>query len=107
MSPRPERNRPEERGGFARLVLQPAVALMNRLGYAQKFALIGLLLLTPLAVVSYLQVRLATASLDFNQKESYGVAYITPLKEMQRQVQHHRLYFSAVLMGHVRFEDRL
>jgi methyl-accepting chemotaxis protein len=94
-----------ERG--ARLFLGPAIALMNRLSYAQKFALIGLLLLTPLAVVSYLQVSLATDRLDFNQKESYGVAYITPLREVLRQVQHHRLYSAAVLSGATRFEDKL
>jgi hypothetical protein len=40
MSPRPETSRSEQ-GGLARLVLEPAVALMNRLSYAQKFALIG------------------------------------------------------------------
>ncbi len=106
MSPRPETSRSEQ-GGLARLILEPAIALMNRLSYAQKFALIGLLLLTPLAIVSYLQVSLATDRLDFNQKESYGVAYITPAREMLRQVQHHRLYSSAVAAGQGRYEDRL
>jgi twitching motility protein PilJ len=106
MSPRPETSA-SGRGRWGRAVLAPAIALMNRLGYAQKFALIGLLLLTPLAVVSYLQISLATERVDFNQKESYGVAYITPLREMLRQVQHHRLYSSAVLAGQPRFEERL
>ncbi|MFN8094166.1 MAG: methyl-accepting chemotaxis protein [Vicinamibacteria bacterium] len=93
--------------GPAGLVLGPAVALMNRLSYARKFALIGLLLLTPFAVVSYLQISLATERIDFNQKESYGVAYITPLREMLRQVQLHRLYTAAVLSGQTKFEERL
>ena len=106
MSPRPETNA-SRWGTLARALMSPAVALMNRLSYAQKFALIGLLLLTPLAVVSYLQVSLAGTSRDFNQKESYGVAYITPMREMLRQVQHHRLYYSAVLSGLPRYEDRL
>jgi methyl-accepting chemotaxis protein len=106
MSPRPETNA-SRWGALARALMSPAVALMNRLSYAQKFALIGLLLLTPLAVVSYLQVSLATDRRDFNQKESYGVAYISPMREMLRQVQHHRLYYSAVLSGLPRYEDPL
>jgi methyl-accepting chemotaxis protein len=106
MSPRSETS-PDTTKPGVRLLLGPAVAVMNRLSYAQKFALIGLLLLTPLAVVSYLQISLATERVDFNQKESYGVAYITPVREMLRHVQHHRLYSSAVLSGAGRFEEKL
>jgi methyl-accepting chemotaxis protein len=89
------------------LILGPAIALMNRLGYASKFALIGLMLLTPFTVVSYLQISLATERVNFNQYESYGIAYITPLREMLRQVQHHRLYSTAVLSGQSRYEEKL
>jgi methyl-accepting chemotaxis protein len=111
MAPRPEtkprRTEAEGMTGWGRVLLAPATALMNRLSYARKFALIGLLLLLPLAVVSYLQISLATERVDFNQKESYGVAYITPARELLRQVQLHRLYYAAVLSGQSRFEDRL
>jgi methyl-accepting chemotaxis protein len=111
MAPRPEtKPRRTEANGFVRwgrVMLTPAVALMNRLSYARKFSLIGLLLLLPLAVVSYLQISLATERVDFNQKESYGVSYITPVREILRQVQLHRLYYAAVLSGQSRFEDRL
>jgi methyl-accepting chemotaxis protein len=95
------------RKGFGRALLKPAVALMNRLGYAKKFALIGLLLLTPLAVVSYLQITLATDRLEFNQKESFGVAYINPVRELLHQVQQHRLYSMAILSGQPRYEEKL
>jgi methyl-accepting chemotaxis protein len=105
MAPRTDPS--HETGRGARLILGPAVALMNRLSYAQKFALIGLLLLTPFAVVSYLQISLATERVDFNQRESWGVAYITPVREMLRQVQHHRLYSTAILAGQTRYEDSL
>jgi len=56
----------------------PAAALMARLSYAQKFALIGIVLLAPLAysVKAYLDEK--GSSIRFSAKERVGVVYLKP-----------------------------
>ena len=67
--------------GFRRFVerfFNPAVRLIGRLRYSQKFMLIGLVLVVPLAVVvkSYLDVQSRDTS--FAVKERVGVVYLRP-----------------------------
>ena len=59
----------------------PAIGLMNRLKFPQKFALISLLFAAPLALVLTLLVLQTNASIDFSQQEKSGTAY---LRQLQR-----------------------
>ncbi|HEX7586912.1 MAG TPA: response regulator [Anaerolineae bacterium] len=59
----------------------PAIGLMNRLKFPQKFALISLLFAAPLALVLTLLILQTNASIDFSQKEKAGTAY---LRQLQR-----------------------
>ena len=51
---------------------RPAIALMVRLKYAQKFVLIGLVLLAPLAFVSHAYLGQQGAQTAFSSKERVG-----------------------------------
>jgi methyl-accepting chemotaxis protein len=61
---------------------RPATALMGRLKYAQKFVLIGLVLLAPLAFVANAYLGQQGAQTSFSGKERVGVTYIEPLDDL-------------------------
>ncbi len=58
----------------------PAVRLMNRLKFPQKFLLISLLFAVPLALVMTLLILEINTSIDFAAKEKTGTAYLRPLR---------------------------
>jgi signal transduction histidine kinase/DNA-binding response OmpR family regulator len=60
--------------------LRPGTALMNRLRYPQKFALICFLFTLPLALVMFLLVSQLNRNIDFTRKELQGVRYLRPLR---------------------------
>jgi diguanylate cyclase (GGDEF)-like protein len=60
-------------------VFRPAAAVVGRLRYAQKFAVVGLVLLVPLGLVANAYVSLQRAQIAFSAKERDGVAYLQPL----------------------------
>jgi hypothetical protein len=59
----------------------PAIGLMNRLKFPQKFLLISLLFAAPLALVLTLLILQTNSSIDFAQREKAGTAY---LRQLQR-----------------------
>jgi methyl-accepting chemotaxis protein len=63
-------------------VFSPAVAVMDRLKYAQKFVLIGLVLSVPLAFVAHEYLITQNAQISFSSKERVGVVYITPTEDL-------------------------
>jgi diguanylate cyclase (GGDEF)-like protein len=60
----------------------PAAALVGRLRYAQKFLVVGLVLLIPLGFVATAYVQLQNAQRAFSGKERTGVAYLGPLFDL-------------------------
>lgn len=69
-----------------KLILSPAITLLNRLTYPQKFALISLLFVVPLAVVMVLLIIEIDSRIAFARKELYGTAYLRPLRVMHELV---------------------
>lgn len=63
-------------------LFSPAVALMNRLRYPQKFILISLLFVLPLALVILLLIPSLDERIDFAQQEKYGNEYLRPLRRL-------------------------
>jgi diguanylate cyclase (GGDEF)-like protein len=55
--------------------LRPAAVLVGRLRYAQKFVVVGLVLLVPLTLVAAAYVNLQRSQIAFSLKERDGVAY--------------------------------
>src|SRR5689334_21569578 len=72
-----------------RVFFAPATALMNRLMYPQKFVLIGLVLLLPLAWVLNQYVGMANDDIQFTETERIGVQYLEPLRGLLIAVQTH------------------
>ncbi len=61
---------------------QPAIALMNRLKYPQKFAVISCLFIFPLSLVTYLLISEIQTRINFAAKEIIGNSYLRPLSEL-------------------------
>ena len=60
-------------------LLRPATALIGRLRYAQKFAVVGLVLLVPLGFVATAYVGLQRDQIAFSAKERSGIEVMAPL----------------------------
>src|SRR5215813_13589909 len=78
---------------------RPAIVLMNRLKYPQKFLLIGLLLLLPLILaLSQFGVQV-DKDINFAANEQSGVVYITPLADFLKSVEEYISIQVAVTGG--------
>jgi methyl-accepting chemotaxis protein len=60
----------------------PAARLMGRFKYAQKFVLVAIVLLIPLAYVGYAYLKEQGTKVGFSAKERVGVAYVAPANEL-------------------------
>jgi diguanylate cyclase (GGDEF)-like protein len=63
----------------ARWAVAPSAALVGRLRYAHKFAIVGLVLVLPLAVVAGAYVKVQRNQIAFSARERHGVACLDPL----------------------------
>jgi len=72
-------------------LFKPAIALMNHLKYPQKFLLISLLFILPLALVMNLLLSEINSRIDFTQKEIYGNTYLRPLNQLWRHIPRRQL----------------
>lgn len=64
---------------------------MNRLKYPQKFFLISLLFVLPLALVMNLLISELDSRIEFTQKEIYGTAYLRPLNQLWQYIPQRQL----------------
>jgi diguanylate cyclase (GGDEF)-like protein len=68
------------------LAFRPAARVVGRLRYAQKFVMVGLILLVPLGLVAGAYVDLQREQIAFSAKEEVGVRYMEPLIGLTAQV---------------------
>ncbi len=80
-------------------VLNPAVRLMNRLRYPQKFLLVGLLLIVPLLVVMNQYLATTGTTIAFSAKERVGLEYSAPVMRYLELLQQHRGASVSVASG--------
>jgi diguanylate cyclase (GGDEF)-like protein len=66
--------------------LSPAANLLGRLRYAQKFALVGLILLVPLGSVAGAYIDLQRDQIAFSSKERTGVVLMAPLIDLTAEL---------------------
>ena len=78
-----------DKAGFA--ILSAAVAVMNRLTYPRKFALISLLFAVPLSWVTYQLFSKIDKRINFARKELLGTEYLRPLQKLLVSVTQSRL----------------
>ena len=88
-------------------LFRPAMALMNRLKYPHKFALISLLFAFPLALVLYFLISQINTDINVAQKEIYGTAYLRPLRQLLEHVPQHGLLVHDYLEGDVTVREDL
>ena len=62
--------------------LKPAIALLDRMSYARKIAVVALVLALPLAIVSWAYVDQQRAQINFAEREREGVRYLKPLLDV-------------------------
>jgi signal transduction histidine kinase len=85
----------------------PTIAVMNRLKYVQKFLLVGLLLVVPLALVLSQYLAEVEYDINFSAKEQLGLEYNGPLVGLLAEVQRHAAISSAYLSGYNTFEEEI
>ena len=78
--------RPTESARSPSLLIAPAMAVMNRLSYPRKFALISMLFALPLGLVMYGLVSEINARVEFSLRELDGVRYLRPLRRLAQDV---------------------
>jgi signal transduction histidine kinase len=80
-------------------LFSPAVALMNRLKYRQKFLLVGLVLVLPLILLMAVFLVQTNNLIDFTAQERTGAALMPSLTAFLRDVQDYRAYSLAAPEG--------
>jgi len=90
-----------------RLFFKPAIVLMSRLKYPQKFMLVGLLLLIPLILVMTQFLSKVNEDIDFSSKEQLGLIYNDPVVTFLQRVQEDAALSNAVLRGERSLEGAL
>src|SRR6266542_3698141 len=80
-------------------LLSPAIALMNRLRYPQKFLLISLLFIVPLALVMSLLIAEVNTKADFAQKEQAGTEYLRGVRRLLEDALHEQAIAHAYMNG--------
>jgi signal transduction histidine kinase len=88
-------------------IFAPAVQVMNRLKYAGKFVLVGILLLIPTIVVMSQYIRSVNNTMQFSEDELYGLEYNAPVLQLLESIQNHGMYAHLVLSGNIDYEDEL
>lgn len=87
-------------------LLAPAVALMRRLNYPSKFAVIGLLALSEILFLFYPLANNLQGSLRVARQELYGLAVDKPMLLLIQVVQQHRGLSAATLGGVAKLEGK-
>jgi len=82
-----------------RYLLEPAVRLINRLPYAQKFFLIGLLIVIQAAVLIFMLVSELNKNIDSIAEERLGVTYCQTLVTLLDEAQVYRNLQYAYSLG--------
>jgi len=72
-----------------RSLFNPAIAIMRRLKYPQKFMLLGFIVLLPQVLVFIQYLNKATEDIAFSSKEQVGLVYLEPVSELLRLFHHY------------------
>lgn len=84
-----------------------SASFFNKLSYPQKFIIISVLFLLPLAVTIYLLVSELNTRIDYyGWREKYGIEYLRSLRQLMEHVQEHRELASVHLLEHSDHETK-
>jgi PAS domain S-box-containing protein len=80
-------------------IFAPALAIMARLKYPQRFALITVLFLLPLCIALFMLVSKFNHDIDFAQREIQGTAYLRPANMLFRHALNDWLLSQQAMRG--------
>src|SRR6476646_7201350 len=78
-------------------IFAPATAIMSRLKFPQRFALITFLFLLPLGYALFAFIGTINNQINFSQKEAYGTTYLRPLAGLYHHINEHYLSSQVAL----------
>ena len=87
-------------------LLSPAIQLMNRLRYTQKFALLGFVALIAIAVLQVTLYRQLATVIEPSHQEIIGISRIKGLNQLISAMQQHRGLSSGVLNGNEALKEK-
>ncbi len=90
-----------------RLIFGPATALMTRLKFPQRFALITFLFLLPLGYALWAFISTVNYQINLSRKETWGDAYLRPLHTLYRDMTEDWLLSQSALRGLTTNNDAL
>ena len=93
-------------GKTVRLILSPAIALLNRMSYTRKFTLLWLISLIAIAIVVYSLFGSLERVIQPSQRELEGLVLIEPISRTVQMIQRHRGVSVALLGGNETMKDR-
>lgn len=89
------------------MFLSPAIQVMNRLSYRQKFMVVGLCFLITLIGTLYLLVAEVNQQIQLTSSEQTGMQYMRTTRLLVDHLQQHRGMSSAYLSGDASFKEKL
>ena len=88
-------------------ILNPSVSLMNRLSFAGKIGLMGVMFMIPIIGVTTALFKKYGADIEFAQQERSGVALVKPMRELLSNMMSHRFNHWLVAAGKKQNEARM
>lgn len=89
-----------------KILLAPAIALMQRLRLLPKFALVTMVFMAPLLLVLALLYAELNKAVTTAERERIGVRYVVALEDMMRMTQRHRALRHLQLSGNSDVKDQ-
>ena len=87
-------------------LFSPAIALMNRLRYTQKFGIMGLLMAVAIALLIGSLYRSLDANIQSSRAELKGIASVKPTQQLIQFLQQHRGMSAGVLAGNEAMKEK-
>ncbi len=84
----------------------PAIAIMNRLRYTQKFGAMGLLMLIAIVVLVVNLFSALNANIKASRSELQGIAVVKPAQRVVQFMQQHRGLTAGVLAGNEAMKEK-
>ncbi|MBK9446854.1 MAG: methyl-accepting chemotaxis protein [Betaproteobacteria bacterium] len=87
-------------------LFSPAIAIMNRLRYTQKFGVMGLLMVVAIALLMGSLYRALDANIQSSRAELQGIASVKPTQQLIQFLQQHRGMSAGVLAGNEAMKEK-
>jgi len=88
-------------------LLNPAVALFNRLSFKVKFALVGSVALIAIVILLIAMLIELSKDIEFTKKEIIGLKYVSQITELLDYLQKHRGLSAGFLGGEQGFREKM